>query len=86
MEKKLKMKSDLKNEVTEAVLGFLNDASKWHDLYGMMDGAPYLPPPNPRVPIDRSKEADVKFDVPVKPFVKDPSNPNSFRVNKEKEN
>lgn len=75
----------IKDEVTETVLGFLNDASKWHDMHNWMDTVPYLPPPTPKIPIDKSNEKDVKFDVPVKPFVKDPSNPNSFKLNKEKE-
>lgn len=79
------MDNKLKDDVAEAVLGVLNDASKWHDLFHMMDTVPYLPPPNPKVPIDKSKEQDVKFDVPVKQFIKDPSNPNSFKLNKEKE-
>lgn len=73
------MDNKLKDDVAEAVLGVLNDANKWHDLYGMMDDVPYLPP---KIPID--KKQDVKFDVPVKKlFTKgDGKTANSFKLNR----
>lgn len=75
------MNDELKDKVAETVLGVLNDATKWHDLFNMMDGVPYL---HPKVPIDKSKESDVKFDVPVKKLFSndDGKTPNSFKLNR----
>lgn len=80
------MDKELKDKVAETVLGVLNDASKWHDLHNWMDSVPYLPP---KVPIDKSNEKDIEFEVPVKKMFSNDGGktPNSFKLNRpEKEN
>ena len=54
-------RKELKKLVTESVLNFLNDASHWHDIHGILDMIPELPD---KVKVD--KKDDIDFEVPIK--------------------